>query len=433
MTAHEQHPPPQDTTPPPRNLRRIGVIAVLAAIAIAAFGILQRRSHEAEVRQWTQEQAVPTVAVITPRAGASTQRLVLPGTVQAWFEAPIYARVNGYLKKWNFDYGAHVKKGDVLAEIETPDLDAQLGASEAKLNSARAVVRVREAEEQFAQSTYQRWRDSPKGVVSVQEQESKQADYNSAKARLSSANAEVAADQGEVDRLRTMANFKNITVPFDGVVTARETDVGALINAGSGTGGGSGPELFRVADIHMMRIYVQVPQQLSAGIKAGLNAELHLPQYPNKTFKGAVATTSSAINPNARTLLVELHADNPDGELQPGAYVQVDFELPSDPDIVRIPTSALVFREQGMEVAAIDANSTIELRPIKLGRNLGTEVEVVQGLKLSDRLVNSPPDSLATGDKVRVAGAAEGASAEGAARNIGGQDTAAAPGGAKPH
>ena len=433
MTAHEQHPPPQDTTPPPRNLRRIGVIAVLAAIAIAAFGILQRRSHEAEVRQWTQEQAVPTVAVITPRAGASTQHLVLPGTVQAWFEAPIYARVNGYLKKWNFDYGAHVKKGDVLAEIETPDLDAQLGASEAKLNSARAVVRVREAEEQFAQSTYQRWRDSPKGVVSVQEQESKQADYNSAKARLSSANAEVAADQGEVDRLRTMANFKNITVPFDGVVTARETDVGALINAGSGTGGGNGPELFRVADIHMMRIYVQVPQQLSAGIKAGLNAELHLPQYPNKTFKGAVATTSSAINPNARTLLVELHADNPDGELQPGAYVQVDFELPSDPDIVRIPTSALVFREQGMEVAAIDANSTIELRPIKLGRNLGTEVEVVQGLKLSDRLVNSPPDSLATGDKVRVAGAAEGASAEGAARNIGGQDTAAAPGGAKPH
>ena len=426
------HAPPQKL-PPPRNLRGIGLFALFAAIAIAAFGILQRHSHEAEVRQWTQEQAVPTVAVITPRAGASTQHLVLPGTVQAWFEAPIYPRVNGYLKKWNFDYGAHVKKGDVLAEIETPDLDAQLGASEAKLNSARAVVRVREAEEQFAQSTYQRWRDSPKGVVSVQEQESKQADYNSAKARLSSANAEVAADQGEVDRLRTMANFKNITVPFDGVVTARETDVGALINAGSGTGGGSGPELFRVADIHMMRIYVQVPQQLSAGIKAGLNAELHLPQYPNKTFKGAVATTSSAINPNARTLLVELHADNPDGELQPGAYVQVDFELPSDPDIVRIPTSALVFREQGMEIAAIDANSTIELRPIKLGRNLGTEVEVVQGLKLSDRLVNSPPDSLATGDKVRVAGAAEGASAEGAARNIGGQDTAAAPGGAKPH
>jgi multidrug efflux pump subunit AcrA (membrane-fusion protein) len=197
------------------------------------------------------------------------------------------------------------------------------------------------------------------------------------------------------------------------------------------TGGGSGPELFKVADIHMMRVYVQVPQQLSAGIKAGLTAELHLPQYPNKTFKGAVATTSSAINPNARTLLVELHADNPDGELQPGAYAQVDFELPSDPDIVRILTSALVFREQGMEVAAIDANGTIELRPIKLGRNLGTEVEVVQGLKLSDRLVNSPPDSLATGDKVRVAGAPqESGAAEQQTREPSREENAAEP---KPH
>ena len=429
MTVEHAAPPPKP--PPPRNLGRIGIIAFLAAIAIAAFGILQRRSHEAEVRQWTQEQAIPTVAVITPRAGATTQHLVLPGTVQAWFEAPIYARVNGYLKKWNFDYGAHVKKGDVLADIETPDLDAQLSASQAKLNSARAVVKVREAEEQFAQSTYQRWRDSPKGVVSVQEQESKQADYNSAKAQLSSANAEAAADQGEVDRLLAMTNFKNITAPFDGIVTARETDVGTLINAGSGTGGGNGPELFRVADVHRMRIYVQVPQQLSAGIKAGLTAELRLPQYPTKTFKAAVATTSSAINTTARTLLVELHADNPDGELQPGAYAQVDFELPSDPDIVRIPTSALVFREHGMEVASVGADDTIALKPIKIGRNLGTEVEVVQGLTLSDRLVNSPPDSLATGDKVRVAGAPQGASAaEQQTRGSGREESAEE---AKPH
>ena len=425
MTVQDQRPPPHDTVQP-RNLRRIGLVAILAAIAIAALGILQRRSHEAEVAQWTQDQAIPTVAVITPRAGAATQRLVLPGTVQAWYEASIYARVNGYLKKWNFDYGAHVKKGDVLAEIETPDLDAQLAAAQAKLNAARAVVKVREAEEQFAQSTYQRWRDSPKGVVSVQEQESKLADYNSAKARVTSSNAEVAADQGEVDRLLAMTGFKNITAPFDGIVTVRETDVGALINAGSGTGGGSGPELFRVADIHMMRIYVQVPQQLSAGINAGLNAELQLPQYPNKTFKAVVATTSSAINTNARTLLVELHADNPDGELQPGAYAQVAFELPSDPNIVRVPTSALVFREHGMEVATIGADDTITLRPIKLGRNLGTEVEVVQGLTLSDRLVNSPPDSLTTGDKVRVAGAPRGTgAAEHQTKQSGREETAA--------
>jgi RND family efflux transporter MFP subunit len=402
--AFDDHPSVYQTTPLPRNLRRIGLIAVLAAIAIAAFGILERRSHEAEVTQWTREQAIPTVAVITPMTGATSQRLVLPGTVQAWYQAPIYARVSGYLKKWYFDYGAHVKKGDVLAEIETPDLDAQLAASQARLNSAKALVKVREAERQFAQSTYERWRDSPKGVVSVQEQEAKHADYNSAAARLNAATAEAAAYQGEVDRLEALESFKKITAPFDGIVTARETDIGALINAGSGTGGGSGPELFRVADLHMMRIYVQVPQELSAGIKAGLSAELHLPQYPDKTFKAMVATTSSAINANARTLLVELQADNPKSELQPGAYAQVDFELPADSDVVRIPTSALVFRKHGMEVATIGPDQKITLKPIELGRNLGVEVEVLKGLTISDRLVNSPPDSLATGDSVRITG-----------------------------
>jgi RND family efflux transporter MFP subunit len=377
---------------------------------------------------------MPTVAVISPRVGAVTQRLVLPGTVQAWYEAPIFARVPGYLKDWYFDFGAHVKKGDVLAEIETPDLDAQLAAAQAKLNSARAVVKIREAEAQFAESTYQRWRDSPKGVVSVQEQQSKEADYNSAKARLNSAIAEVAADQGDVDRLQAMANFKNITAPFDGVVTARETDIGALINAGSGTGGGNGPELFRVADIHMMRVYVQVPQQLSANIKAGLTAELHLPQYSDKTFKATVATTSGAINTSARTLLVELHADNPDGELQPGAYAQVDFELPSNPNVVQIPTSALVFRERGMEVATIGPDDKIELKPITIGRNLGTEVEVLQGLTPADRLVNSPPDSLATGDKVRIAGSpGAGSGTGGQTGDAGGEDMAAARPEAKPH
>jgi len=391
------------------------------------FGILQRRGHEAEVKQWTQEQAVPVVALIKPHRGATRQYLVLPGTVQAWYEAPIYARVNGYLKNWYFDYGAHVKKGDLLAEIDAPDLDAQLAAAQAKLNAAKAVVKVRQAEEQFAETTYQRWRESPKGVVSVQEQESKEADYNSAVARLNSAQAEAAADQGEVDRLQALESFKRITAPFDGIVTARETDIGSLINAGSGTGGGSGPELFRVADIHEMRIYVQVPQQLSAGIQPEMVADLHLPQYPDKTFKATVATTSSAINQSARTLLVELHAANPNGELQPGAYAQVDFDLPGNPNVVRIPTSALVFRENGMEVATLGPEDKVELKPVVLGRNLGTEVEVVSGLSLSDRVINSPPDSLSSGDKVRVAGQqSDGAGQTG---NPSGEDVATAPGG----
>jgi RND family efflux transporter MFP subunit len=386
-----------------KGLRWIGILAVLAAIGVVAGGILERRSHENEVTKWTNDQATPTVAIITPKTGAANQSLMLPATVQAWYEAPLYARVTGYLKDWYFDYGAHVKKGDVLAEIDAPDLDAQLAAAQEKLNSARALVKVREAEKQFAESTYKRWHDSPPGVVSVQEQQSKEADYNSALSRLNAADADVGQDQGEVDRLQALEGFKKIVAPFDGVVTARETDIGALINAGSGTGGGNGPELFKVADIHKVRIYVQVPQQLSAGTHPGLAADLTLPQCPDKTFKSTIATTSSAINQTARTLLVELHADNPDGLLQPGAYAQVTFQLPGDPHVVRIPTSALLFREQGLQVATLGPGDKIELKSVKLGRNLGTDVEVVSGLSMSDRVVNSPPDSLSAGDVVRVA------------------------------
>ena len=385
----------------PRGLRAVGLCALVVAIAVVVFGIVERRQNEVTVAQWTEAQAIPEVAALTPKSSPAVAPLVLPGNIQAWYEAPMYARVNGYLKMWYFDYGAHVKKGDVLAEIDTPDLDAQLAAAQAKLNSALAVVNVRKTELQFAESTYNRWRESPTGVVSEQETESKQADYGSAKARLNAANAEVAEDQGEVDRLNALEGFKKIIAPFGGVVTARETDIGALINAGSGTS--NGPELFRMADVSKMRIFVQVPQQQSAGIAPGQEAEVHLPQYPGRIFKATVATTSDAINMEARTLLVELHVDNPDGLLQPGAYAQVVFRLPSNPDVLRIPTSALVFRKQGLQVATLGPGDKIELKSVTLGRNLGTDVEVVSGLSASDRVVDSPPDSLASGDLVHVA------------------------------
>ena len=239
---------------------------------------------------------------------------MLPGTVQAWYEAPIYARVNGYLKKWNFDYGAHVKKGDVLAEIETPDLDAQLaclagqaqfGARGREGQGSRRAIRAIDLSALARLAQGRRLRAGAGEQAGRLQQRQSASELGECRGRR---------DQGEVDRLQHHGqSFKNITVPFDGVVTARETDVGALINAGSGTGGGNGPELFRVADIHMMRIYVQVPQQLSADIKADLTADLQLPQYPNKTFKATVATTSSAINHECTDALVELHADNPDG------------------------------------------------------------------------------------------------------------------------
>jgi RND family efflux transporter MFP subunit len=395
---HPTSAPPEVPPPSPRGLRRAGIAAAIIAVTIAVSGIGIRWAHDRNVRQWTVTGATPVVSVMTPKQGVSGIQTTLPGNIQAWYEAPLYARVSGYLKKWYEDYGAHVKKGQLLAEIDAPDLDAELAAADATLKAAEAQVKVREAEMEFARTTYDRWRDSPKGVVSEQEQESKKADFATATERYNSETADVRSDQGVVDRLSALEQFKRIVAPFDGVVTARTTDIGNLINAGVG----SVPQLFRVADVHEMRVFVQVPQALSAEIHNGLTADLDLPQYPNRTFKGTVATTSEAINEAARTLLVELHADNTDNLLQPGTYAEVHFHLAANPEIVRIPTSTLVFREQGIQVAILGKDDRVELRPVKLGRNLGTDVEVLSGLTVRDRVIESPPDSLSTGDLVRV-------------------------------
>jgi RND family efflux transporter MFP subunit len=398
---HQMETPGKQPEPPPPagKTRWVAAIALLVAIGIALAGILARRHQQSEVTKWTVEQAVPTVATITPKQGVSDQQLVLPGDIEAWYEAPIYARVSGYLKDWYLDYGAHVQKGQLLADIDAPDLDAQLAAAKAKLASAQAQVKVREAERDFADTTYARWRDSPKGVVSEQEQESKKAEYNSAVARYNASLADANVDQSQVNQLTAFEDFKRIVAPFDGIVTARNTDVGALINAGSG---GNGPQLFRVADVHEMRVFVQVPQEMSAAVHNGLTANLALPQYPDKTFKAVVATTSEAINKTSRTLLVELHADNVDKLLQPGTFAEVHFNLASNPSTIRIPTSALIFRENGVQVAVLGAGNKIELRTIKLGRNLGTEFEVLKGLAVSDTVINSPPDSLSSGEVVKI-------------------------------
>ncbi len=393
------------TEPPPRSskTRLVTSIAVLVAVGIAIAGILERRHQESEVTKWTTEQAVPVVATVTPKQGVSGQQIVLPGDIEAWYEAPIYARVSGYLKAWYFDFGAHVQKGQLLAEIDAPDLDAQLAAAKAKLVSAQAQVNVRDAERKFADTTYTRWRDSPKGVVSEQETDAKKAEYGSADARYKAALADANVNQSQVDQLTALEAFKRIVAPFDGIVTARNTDVGALINAGSGVGGGTGPQLFRVADVHQMRVFVQVPQEMSAGMRAGLTADLALPQYPDKTFKAVVATTAEAINKTSRTLLVELHADNTDNLLQPGTFSQVRFNLSDNPGALRIPTSALIFRENGAQLAILGPDNKVELKSVKLGRNLGTEFEVLKGLALSDTVINSPPDSLSPGEVVKVA------------------------------
>ncbi len=291
------------------KLRRIGIIAAVVAVAIAVAGVAIREIKAHEVASWTYAQAIPTVAIVMPQREAQGTQLVLPGNIAAWYEAPIYARVSGYVKRWNFDFGAHVKRGQVLAVIDTPDLDAQFAAAKATLNAARARVNVFKADMQFAQSTYARWRDSPQGVVSEQERESKKADYESAVAQYDAAIADVKSDEGSVARLHALEQFRDITAPFDGVVTARNTDIGDLITAGSGGGAGNAPQLFRMADVHKMRVFVQVPQAMSGSIQPGMTADLDLPQYPDRKFKAVVATTAQAINPAARTLLVELHAD----------------------------------------------------------------------------------------------------------------------------
>jgi RND family efflux transporter MFP subunit len=409
LDTHSHHAPPEQETrhgkvrPPPGKARWIAGSALVVAIGIAVGGILIRRHNESEVTKWTNELAVPAVATVKPKQGVTGQQISLPGDIEAWYEAPIYARVSGYLKAWYFDFGAHVTKGQLLAEIDAPDLDAQLAAAQAKLTSAEAQVKVREAERNFAETTYARWRDSPKGVVSEQETESKKAEYGSADARYNAAIAEANVNKSQVDQLTALEAFKRIVAPFDGIVTQRNTDVGALINAGSGVGGGTGPQLFRVADVHEMRVFVQVPQEMSANIRAGLTAEMTLPQYPDKTFKAVVSTTSEAINKTSRTLLVELHAKNTDNLLQPGTFTQVRFNLADNPGTMRIPTSALIFREDGAQLALLGPGNTVQLKSVKLGRNLGTEFEVLSGLTMSDTVINSPPDSLSEGEVVKVA------------------------------
>jgi RND family efflux transporter MFP subunit len=402
MSEHEDKAP--EVTPAkrqPRKLRLLSVSAVALVIAVAVEGIWHRQSQEKAVAAWTDAVAIPTVDVVHPTKGAPQQQVVLPGEIHAWYQAPTYARVNGYLKNWYFDFGAQVKKGQVLADIDTPEIDAELTAAKAKLNAASAAVKARDAEAQFAKTTYERWRDSPRGVVSVQEQDAKQADYQSGTARLNAAKADMAVAQADVDRLESLQAFKQVVAPFDGIVTARETDIGALINAGSN---GTARELFSVADIHKVRIYVEVPQRLAGNIPRGLTAELRLPQYPGKVFKAKATTTSRSVNTSSRTLLVELQADNPDGLLQPGTYVEAQLNLPSDPNTMLIPASAILFRQHGLEAAVVGDGDKVTLKKISLGRNLGVQVEVTGGLVPSDQVVDSPPDSLGSGDVVRIAG-----------------------------
>lgn len=378
----------QPLDPAPRRsragLKLAGAAAVVIAVAVAGFGIWQRDRDERKLAAWTDAQTVPTVAIVTPQPETKAQSLTLPGNVDAWYEAPIYARVPGYLQMWYKDIGAKVKTGDLLGVIDTPDLDEQLRQAKADFNSAQANLTL-------AEVTAKRWQALLSSAsVSRQSVDEKVADAAALKAK-------VAAAQANVDRLDALEGFKRLVAPFDGVVTARKTDIGDLINVGAT----SGPELFKVADLHAMRVYVRVPQTFSARIAVGMKATLKLPQYPDRTFDASVLTTSNAINPESLTVLVELVAANEDGKLWPGTFADVSFDLPADTKVVQIPASALLFQSEGLQVAVLDPGNKVAIRPVQVGRNFGTMVEVLSGVSATDKVIDSPPDSIVAGEVVR--------------------------------
>ncbi len=374
--------------PRPRRLRVIGIIALLVAVLLVAFGIYSRSRRDGDLRSEANADAVPTVAVVIPARDDKAQQLVLPGQIQAYYDAPIYARVPGYLKKWNVDIGARVKSGDVLAEIETPELDQQLRQAQADLATAVA-------KEKLAQTTDDRWQHMLASTsVSKQEADEKHGDYEAKQAA-------VTAERANVDRLQALSGFKRITAPFDGTVTQRRTDIGALINAGSGSGAGS--ELFRVADTHKLRVYVNVPQAYAEQITVGMHAKLQLPEQAGRTHDAVVVSTANSISESSRTLLVQLEVDNADEKLIAGSYADAAFDLPAAKGVLQLPVTALLFRKQGMSVATIGAGNKVVLKNIRIGRDLGTQVDVVDGLEPGDRVINSPPDWLADGDEVHPA------------------------------
>jgi len=373
-----------------RRLRIAGIAGAVIAIGTATAGILGRTHDESTLRRWTDAQAIPTVAIVAPQTTAASQDLVFPGNLRAYIDAPIYARVTGYLKHWYVDIGAHVEAGQLLAEIETPELDQQVQQAEADLE-------ITVANEQLAKITANRWKNMlAVDSVSKQEADEKAGDYEAKRANTQAARA-------NLQRLREIEGFKKIVAPFAGVVTARRTDVGALINAGAG----NGQELFRVSDTHKARVYVEVPQTYASFIHRGMQAQLTLPELQGQTFSANVVDTSQAISETSRTLLVQLEADNKQGALLPGAYAEVHLSLPDTPGAVRIPTSALLFQQHGLQVAILDKDNKAHLRPIKLGRDFGTEVEVIGGLKAEDRVIDSPPDSINDNEQVRIVDSAE--------------------------
>jgi membrane fusion protein, multidrug efflux system len=372
-----------------RKLLMFG-LPVALAVALVVNGLVGRERALAALTRVSNEQAIVPVQIISPQKGPSTRPLVLPGTVRAWSEAPIFAQVAGYVHSWNEDYGATVKAGQLLATIDAPGLDAQYAA-------AKASLRVAQANYRLAASTAARWQ-ALAGTPAVSKQE---VDVQTAGAEARKAEMEAAAQ--DVERYEALEAFKRVVAPFDGVVTARLTDVGNFVNAAGGDASvrGSSTELFTVSDVHEMRVFVSVPQDYARLLSPNMTAALHQPSQPGKSIEAKFLTTARAFNANTRTAVTELTVDNSDHALWPGTFVDVVFQVPTDPTVLTMPEAALIFRADGAQVAIVDAQNHVHLRNVTLGQNLGQTVQVTSGVSPNDKLVNNPPAGLLEGQSVQ--------------------------------
>jgi multidrug efflux system membrane fusion protein len=379
---------PENTKAP--TARRWMVAALLAVFGLFAAGALSikaRAKEQTALSAETQRLAVTTVSAGFPQPEPRSNELELPGSVQAYTESPIYARTNGYLLRWYKDIGATVQKGELLADLDTPEVDQELSQAQAARQQMVAAL-------DLAHTSADRWRELRRtDSVSQQELDQRTSDYAQAQANMAAADA-------NVRRLQELESFKHVYAPFAGVLTKRNVDIGALVNAGNG---GSGKELFNLALIDPLRVYVSVPEADAPSIRAGMRAWIALAEYPASRFSGTVVRTANAIDQNTRTLLTEVDVPNKAGRLLPGAYSQVHFNVPVNGNRLSVPSSAMLFRSEGPSVAVVGPGDRVQLRPIVIGRDFGTSLEILQGVRATDRIVQNPPDSLENGQAVRVA------------------------------
>jgi len=383
-----------------RRLRLIGGAFVLLALVIVAYGLLSRATQSSRLRDLTETQAVPTVSVVMPTHLENSAGLDLPGRLEAYIRAPIYARVPGYLKSWKHDIGSKVKAGDVLAEIDTPDLDQQL-------TQARADLSVAEANAKLAQISAERWQSlASTDAVAKQDVDQRTFTWNANIAQVKSA-------QAIVDRLIAEEGFKRLIAPFDGIVTVRDTDIGALINVGAA----GGAQLFVVSETEKLRIYVNVPQNYVPSVPPGTKATITVPEHPGKTYSGTVEDSAQAVNPSTGTTLMQLIVDNRAGEMMPGDYASIHLQIAAVAQVLSVPSSSLIFDAKGLSIATLGADNRVLLKPVIVGRDLGAVIELASGLSPNDRVIQNPPDGIGSGAEVRLAVSSSGGALAEAAKN----------------